>query len=53
MEAIKMMTIFAKCGGSSYNPSYSEVRDWEDHSSRPAQAKSSRDPLSINGWVWW
>jgi hypothetical protein len=28
------------------NPSYSGVRDQEDHSSKPAQAHSSRDPIS-------
>jgi hypothetical protein len=28
------------------NPSYWEGRDEEDHSSRPAQANSSQDPIS-------
>jgi hypothetical protein len=28
------------------NPSYSGGRDQEDHSSKPAQANSSRDPIS-------
>jgi hypothetical protein len=32
----------------AYNPSYSEDRDWEDHSPRAAQAKSQRDPISGN-----
>jgi hypothetical protein len=30
------------------NPSYSGSRDQEDHSSKPAWAKSSQDPLSKN-----
>jgi hypothetical protein len=30
------------------NSSYSGGRDWEDGGSRPAWAKSSRDPISIN-----
>jgi hypothetical protein len=30
----------------AYNPSYSGGRDWEDHSSKPAQANSSRKPIS-------
>jgi hypothetical protein len=30
------------------NPSYSGGRDQEDHSSKPAQANSSRDPISKN-----
>jgi hypothetical protein len=25
----------------------------EDHSSRPAEAKMSQDPISTNSWVWW
>jgi hypothetical protein len=29
----------------SYNPGYSEGRHQEDHSSKTAQAKSSRDPI--------
>jgi hypothetical protein len=29
-----------------YNPSHSEGRDQEDHSSRPAQKNSSRHPIS-------
>jgi hypothetical protein len=28
------------------NPSYSGGRDQEDHSSKPAQANSSQDPIS-------
>jgi hypothetical protein len=35
-----------------HNPSYSGGGDWEDHVSRPVQAKSSRDPISTNGWAW-
>jgi hypothetical protein len=27
------------------NPSYLEDKDWEDHNSSPAQAKSSQDPI--------
>jgi hypothetical protein len=30
----------------AYNPSYLGASDLEDHSSRPAQANSSRDPIS-------
>jgi hypothetical protein len=30
----------------AYNPSYSGG-DWEDHDSRPVQARSSQDPISI------
>jgi hypothetical protein len=30
------------------NPSYSGGRDKEDHGSKPAQANSSRDPISKN-----
>jgi hypothetical protein len=30
----------------AYNPSYSGSRDQEDRSSKPAQADSSRDPIS-------
>jgi hypothetical protein len=30
------------------NPSYSGGRDQEDHSLRPAQANSSKDPISKN-----
>jgi hypothetical protein len=32
----------------AYNSSYSEGRDQEDHGSKPAQANSSRDPISKN-----
>jgi hypothetical protein len=32
------------------NPSYSEGRDQEDHSLKPAQANSSRDPISKNSY---
>jgi hypothetical protein len=28
----------------TYNPCYSEGRDWEDNGSRPAQADSSKTP---------
>jgi hypothetical protein len=31
-----------------YNPSYSEGRDLEDCSLKPAQANSSQDPISKN-----
>jgi hypothetical protein len=31
---------------SACNPSYSGSRDQEDHSSKPAQANSSKDPIS-------
>jgi hypothetical protein len=30
------------------NPSYSRGRDQEDHSSKPAQVKSSQEPISKN-----
>jgi hypothetical protein len=30
----------------TYNPSYSGDRDQEDHGSKPAQANSTRDPIS-------
>jgi hypothetical protein len=30
----------------AYNPSYLGGREQEDHSSKPAQANSSRDPIS-------
>jgi hypothetical protein len=30
----------------AYNPSYSGGRDQEDHSSKPVQTNSSRDPIS-------
>jgi hypothetical protein len=33
----------------TYNPSYSGGRDQEDHSSKPAQANSSQDPISKKG----
>jgi hypothetical protein len=33
-------------GCCAYNPSYSGGRDQEDHSSTPAQANSSQDPVS-------
>jgi hypothetical protein len=33
------------------NPSYSGCGDQEDHSSRSAQAKSSKDSISTSGWV--
>jgi hypothetical protein len=29
----------------TYNPSYSEGRDQENHGSKPAQANSSQDPI--------
>jgi hypothetical protein len=29
----------------AYNPTYSGVRDQEDHGSKPAQAHSLRDPI--------
>jgi hypothetical protein len=32
----------------AYNPSYSGNGDREDHDSRAAQAKSLKDPISIN-----
>jgi hypothetical protein len=32
----------------TFNPSYLEGRDWEGHSSRPAQAKSYGDSISKN-----
>jgi hypothetical protein len=32
----------------TYNPSYSRGRDQEDYGSKPAQANSSRDPISKN-----
>jgi hypothetical protein len=35
------------------NPSYSGGRDQEDYSSRPAQANSSRDPITKIGLVEW
>jgi hypothetical protein len=35
------------------NPSHLEGGDWEDHSSRPAQGKSSQDSMSTSGWAWW
>jgi hypothetical protein len=39
----------------TYNPSYSRGRDQEDHSSKPAQANSSKilsrkNPLHKKGW---
>jgi hypothetical protein len=43
----------------AYNPSYSGGRDQEDHCSlKPAQANSSRDPISKNPFTkkkkgWW
>jgi hypothetical protein len=33
-----------------YNPSYSGGRDQEDHSSKPAQANSSRDTILCDGY---
>jgi hypothetical protein len=33
--------------------SYLGGRDWEDPSSRPTQAESSRDQISTDGWNWW
>jgi hypothetical protein len=30
----------------AYNPSYTRVRDQEDHGSKPAWENSSRDPIS-------
>jgi hypothetical protein len=33
------------------NPTYFECGDWEDHSPRSAWEKSSRDPISTNGWA--
>jgi hypothetical protein len=30
----------------AFNPSYPEGRDQEDHSSKPVQGNSSRDPIS-------
>jgi hypothetical protein len=33
---------------STYNPSYSGGRDQEDRGTKPAQANSSRDPISKN-----
>jgi hypothetical protein len=32
----------------SYNHSYLGIRDQEDHGSKPAQAKSSQNPISTN-----
>jgi hypothetical protein len=40
----------------AYNPSYSGHRDQKDHSLRPAQAKSSSDPMlkkTITKKGWW
>jgi hypothetical protein len=34
----------------AYHPSYSGGRDWEDHSSRPAGAKSLQGPISTAGY---
>jgi hypothetical protein len=34
----------------AYNPNYLVGRDWKDHSSRSAQAKSLKDPVSTNDW---
>jgi hypothetical protein len=33
------------------NPSYSGVRDQEDHGSKPARANSLRDPISKKTWL--
>jgi hypothetical protein len=35
------------------NPSYLEGRDQEDCSLMPTWANSWKDPISVNGWVWW
>jgi hypothetical protein len=37
----------------SCNPNYYEGRGCEDHSTRPAQAKSYQDPISRKKVVWW
>jgi hypothetical protein len=34
-------------------PSYPRGRVLEDGGWRPAQTKSSRDTISISGWMWW
>jgi hypothetical protein len=46
-------TIYQFTGGKGWapvahacNPSFSGGRDQKDHDSKPAQAKSSRDPIS-------
>jgi hypothetical protein len=37
-----------------YNTTYSGGRDWEDLGSRPAWAKHSQDPVSVNkSWTRW
>jgi hypothetical protein len=35
------------------NPRYSGGKDWEDHSFRPDQAKSSWDLISTSCWAQW
>jgi hypothetical protein len=37
----------------AYNPTYMEGGDLENHGLRPAQAKSSQDSISTNGWMSW
>jgi hypothetical protein len=37
----------------TYNPSYLGGKEWKDWSLKPAQAKSSQDPISTNRWVQW
>jgi hypothetical protein len=37
----------------AYNHSYFRSEDQEDHGLRPTWAKSSRDPILINGLTWW
>jgi hypothetical protein len=45
-EPIKRWSPSQALGAHAYNPSYSGGIDQEDHSSKPAQANSSQDPIS-------
>jgi hypothetical protein len=57
----KKLKIKTKCMGQALvahtcNPSYSEGRDQEDHSVKPAQGNSSRDPILKKPFTkkgWW
>jgi hypothetical protein len=42
---VTIKTILPALMAHTYNPSYSGSRDQDDHSSRPAWANSSRDPI--------
>jgi hypothetical protein len=54
---ICMCVYICKCESvavvQAYNLSYLGDRESDHHNSRPAEAESSGNPISTNGWVQW